>query len=230
METEKKYDTLSVILMGVFAGGADVFSLFGILIFPIPIIGLIIFILGVLINLFTVIVLFFLFVLKKEKNLMVWIVNLIGGLLGIILPVKFIWILAATALGNSRLLRKAALDAALVAATVATGGAAAPAAVGEIAGKKTVETGARAALRRQAMRAGKRRLEKELVEGGEEEEGGKKEGGLGVSEYEMGAEKNPFEKLEELTTEVQGEEDSKFVDITGRRKTEKEDEEQKKAA
>ena len=39
-----------------------------------------------------------------------------------------------------------------------------------------------------------------------------------VSDEALGEAQNPFEELEGLTSEVQGEEEDKFIDMTGRRR------------
>lgn len=222
MEHEKRYDTLATILMVSIAFGADAFTVFALLVLGFPLIGIVIFLMAVAMNVIAVFFLLAFFVFKSEKNLLVWTINIVGALSGLILPVKFIWIGASVALGNSRLLRKVALDAALIAATVATGGAAAPAAIGEMAGEKAAETGVRAMTRRQLARAGKKKLEEELVEGGQGDLKKKEEEKIATNQA-LGEQVNPFEEMERLTSEVQNEEDDKFIDITGRRRSRKED-------
>lgn len=224
MSQEKKYDTVARVLMGTFAGAADAFTLLALLMFAFPVVGVVMIGLAIIANLFTVCILVFWFIMKGEKNLMVWAVNMIGATAGLLLPVKFIWIIIATMLGNSQLARKLALEAALIAATVATGGAAAPAAVGEIAGKKAAETGVRAMARRAAIRAGRRKIEEGLVEGGQDRK--KREEWGRVSEQELGVERDPFEEMQALAEEVQDEESGKFIDITGRRKKEGDEKEE----
>ncbi len=125
-ESEKRYDAMTVWFMAAFAALPDLLTVLGIMALAVPVVGLVLFIFALIVNFVVVVSLTFWFIMKEERSLIVWIVNIVGFLLGLFLPVKCLTVLVATFLGNSKMAQEIAKDVALAAVTVATAGAAAP--------------------------------------------------------------------------------------------------------
>lgn len=191
-ESKTKFDIVlmsTLITAGVML---DFASVVGLVAFAIPIIGMV-FLLPIvvtcLIFMFVVLSVFF---FKHVFAPLIWIVNLTGLLLGIILPVKTVTILVTMFLANHPTIEKAAEIAAEAALAVATGGVSA-AAEGAVAG---AEVAGEAAI------AGAEEATESVAGGALPNDKGEKEeeAGTGVSPQEdvFREPREPGEKLEEL--------------------------------
>lgn len=217
-EEEKKYDVMTIVLMTLIALPADVFSVLGLFMFPVPIIGIVVLGLAVFVNFVTVALLGLWFIMKHERSLIVWLVILLGFLLGLILPIKFLVVLLATFVSNSRLVKELAEVAAAVAVTALTGGTAAPAAAGAAA-RGAMVAGERLAAREAAMGAraavaGERAAAGEALgaETAEAEAQAAERAGLPqrqISEEEFGVQKEPLERLKEVMEQIPEPEEEK---------------------